>query len=107
MPVVDRRELADVYCPQNINWLASHVIPRPTTVAQPVEMIGRKTTELLLQQIHDPEVLPETVILDSELMIRESTAPSRLSILEDWVSITQFLTGRFCGNQAKTACRLP
>ena len=57
--------------------LASHVIPRLTTVAQPVEQIGEKATELLLRQIHDPEVQPETVKLDTPLVIRESTAPPR------------------------------
>ncbi|HVU09948.1 MAG TPA: LacI family DNA-binding transcriptional regulator [Phototrophicaceae bacterium] len=57
--------------------LASHVIPRLTTVAQPVQALGEKATELLLRQIHDPETSPETVMLDTRLVIRESTAPPR------------------------------
>jgi LacI family transcriptional regulator len=57
--------------------LASHVIPRLTTIAQPVEQIGQKATELLMRQIQSPQTLPETVKLDTHLVIRESTAPPR------------------------------
>ncbi len=57
--------------------LASHVIPRLTTVAQPVQQLGEKATELLLRQIHDPEAQPETITLDTRLVIRESTAAPR------------------------------
>lgn len=59
--------------------LASHVIPRLTTVAQPVEQIGRTATDLLLRQIENPEIPPETRRLDTRLVIRESTAPPRES----------------------------
>jgi LacI family transcriptional regulator len=55
--------------------LASHVIPRLTTVAQPIEKIGQKATELLLRQIQNPDLPPETTTLDTKLVIRESTAP--------------------------------
>ncbi len=57
--------------------LASHVIPRLTTVAQPVEKIAQKATELLLQQIQNPELPSEVITLDTHLVIRESTAPPR------------------------------
>lgn len=57
--------------------LASHVIPRLTTVAQSVEKIGQKATELLLRQIQKPDLPPETTTLDTKLVIRESTAPPR------------------------------
>jgi LacI family transcriptional regulator len=57
--------------------LASHVIPRLTTIAQPVEQIAQNATELLLRQIHDPKMLPETIKLDTRLVSRESTAPPR------------------------------
>ena len=57
--------------------LASHVIPRLTTVAQSVEKIGQKATELLLRQIQNPDLPPETTTLDTKLVIRKSTAPPR------------------------------
>ena len=57
--------------------LASHVIPRLTTVAQSVEKIGQKATELLLRQIQNPDLPPERITLDTKLVIRESTAPPR------------------------------
>jgi len=59
--------------------LASHVIPRLTTVAQSVEKIGHKATELLLRQIQNPDLPPETTTLDTKLVIRESTAAPRES----------------------------
>ena len=55
--------------------LASHVIPRLTTVAQPVERIGRKAAELLLRQIKEPDDSYETVTVATQLVVRESTAP--------------------------------
>lgn len=57
--------------------LASHVIPRLTTVAQPIEKIGQKATDLILKHIHDGEALPETAKLETQLIIRDSTAPPR------------------------------
>ena len=56
--------------------LASHVMPRLTTVAQPVDLIGQKATDLLLQQIQNPELPSEMITLETHLVIRESTAPS-------------------------------
>ncbi|MFN8421006.1 MAG: LacI family DNA-binding transcriptional regulator [Anaerolineae bacterium] len=55
--------------------LASHVIPRLTTVAQPVNKIAQMATDLLLRQIENPDAAPETVRLETQLVIRESTAP--------------------------------
>ena len=57
--------------------LASHVIPRLTTVRQPVEEIGHIATEFLLRQIQSPQTPPETVKLETHLVIRESAAPPR------------------------------
>ena len=57
--------------------LASHVIPRLTTVAQPVERIGQKATDLLLQQIQQPDLPSEVITLGTQLLIRESTASPR------------------------------
>lgn len=57
--------------------LASHVIPRLTTIAQPIEQIAQRATRLLLRQIEDADALPETVKLETALVVRESTAPPR------------------------------
>lgn len=57
--------------------LASHVIPRLTTAAQPIQKIGQKATELVWRHIHDAEAQPETAKLETHLIIRESTAPPR------------------------------
>ena len=54
--------------------LASFVIPPLTTVAQPIYAIGEAAVRILLSQIHDPEARPETIILDTELIVRQSTA---------------------------------
>lgn len=55
--------------------LASHVIPRLTTVAQSVEEIGRTAAEVLLRQIQDSDRPCRTVIVPTRLVVRESTAP--------------------------------
>ncbi len=54
--------------------LASFVIPPLTTVAQPIYAIGEAAVRILLSQIHDPDARPETVMLDTELIVRQSTA---------------------------------
>ncbi len=57
--------------------LASHVIPRLTSVAQPVDQIAQTVIDLVLRQIEEPDAPTETFILPTELVIRESTAPRR------------------------------
>jgi LacI family transcriptional regulator len=54
--------------------LASHVIPRLTTLAQPTDTIGQTAAELLLRQIKEPESPFQTVMVGTQLVIRESTA---------------------------------
>ena len=49
--------------------------PRLTTVRQPLEEIGRVSAQILLRALQDPDVSPETVILGTELIVRDSTAP--------------------------------
>ena len=57
--------------------LASNVIPRLTTVAQPVEKIGQTATDLLLRHLQDADTPPKTLRLDTRLIIRDSTAAPR------------------------------
>ena len=58
--------------------LASHAIPRLTTLAQPPEKIGAAAIDLLLQEINKSSNQFQTVTVGTQLIIRESTAsPSR------------------------------
>lgn len=59
--------------------LASHVIPRLTTIAQPIDQIAATVVDLVLRQIEEPDAPAETVVLPTQLVIRESTAPRRPS----------------------------
>jgi LacI family transcriptional regulator len=59
--------------------LSGHLIPRLTTVAQPIERMGSLAVDVLLQQIHDPDTPIERITLDTELLVRESTAPPRIT----------------------------
>ena len=55
--------------------LASHAIPRLTTLAQPPQQIGQAAVELLLREINEPSDQFQTVTVGTQLIIRESTAP--------------------------------
>jgi len=62
----------------DFEWSANFS-PRLTTVAQPTRAMGRKAMELLLDQINSTGqyVSPGTVMFQSELIVRDSTAPPR------------------------------
>lgn len=55
----------------DMEW-AGHVTPAVTTMAQPIEEIGRKAVELLLARITDPERRPESVRLAPRFIHRHS-----------------------------------
>lgn len=55
--------------------LASHAIPRLTTLSQPPEQIGQAAVDLLLHQINEPSERFQTITVGTQLIIRESTAP--------------------------------
>lgn len=57
--------------------ISEHLIPRLTTVAEPIEEMANLAVDMLLQHIQDPDRPIEHITLDTELMIRESTAPPR------------------------------
>lgn len=50
-------------------------VPPLTTVRQPMFEIGIKATELLLQQVEQGERLQHSIILPTELVVRETVAP--------------------------------
>ncbi len=55
--------------------LASFLIPPLTTVAQPIYSIGETAASILLTQMNDPDLPPQSVTLPTALVIRSSTAP--------------------------------
>lgn len=57
--------------------LASHVIPRLTTMVQPPEQIAQAAINLLLRQIDESTSQFQTVTVGTQLVTRESTAAPR------------------------------
>jgi LacI family transcriptional regulator, galactose operon repressor len=56
--------------------LAEHLVPALTTVRMPLQLLGARAVELLLATAPD-EPVEETVREQTELIVRESTAPPR------------------------------
>lgn len=55
---------------------AGHAPVKLTTVRVPMLELGRKASEILIRHIESPHPLPEEdVVLDAELVVRESTKP--------------------------------
>jgi DNA-binding LacI/PurR family transcriptional regulator len=52
--------------------VASHTRPRLTTVRQPIDDMGRRMIELLVQKMAG-EAQVENAVLDTELILRDST----------------------------------
>jgi DNA-binding LacI/PurR family transcriptional regulator len=55
--------------------LAASSRPPLSSVRQPIEEMGREMTRLLLDRIRHPEAPPRHVILDTSLVLRESSRP--------------------------------
>ena len=58
--------------------LASYTNPRLTTIHQNKQQIGELAVKQLLKRIQSPELPAETILLPTELVIRESTAPAKV-----------------------------
>jgi DNA-binding LacI/PurR family transcriptional regulator len=56
--------------------LSSMVDPTITTIEQPGEQIGYQGCELLIEKINNPQTPVKKIFLDTELIVRESTARS-------------------------------
>jgi LacI family transcriptional regulator len=54
---------------------ASRVVPALTTVRQPLREMGRAAVTQLLARLRDPSEPPRRVVLETELVVRGSTAP--------------------------------
>ncbi|MEM8814744.1 MAG: LacI family DNA-binding transcriptional regulator [Pseudomonadota bacterium] len=53
--------------------LAAHVWPTLTTIRQPIEKMASKATELLLERLQGDTLDNQSVVIDSELVFRNST----------------------------------
>ena len=66
--------------------LAATVVPRLTTIRQPLQEMGRVAVSLLWRVLEGRQIEAAPVLLSTQLIVRESTAPlsrnrSRLSLL--------------------------
>lgn len=52
-------------------------LARLTTVCQQPRMMGRAAAERLLERLEDPDSLPRHTVVDTKLIVRDSTAPPR------------------------------
>lgn len=57
--------------------LAEAVIPNMTTVVQSAYEIGAKSCQLLFDHIKTPDIEPQTVVMPSQLIVRESSLKGR------------------------------
>lgn len=51
--------------------------PRLTTIAMPASAAGETAMDILLEHVVNPDATPTSVRLDTNLVVRESTAPAR------------------------------
>lgn len=56
---------------------AAYTLPRLTTIRQPLAEIGRIATQSLLNRIHGTVMPPDEVLVEPELVVRESTGPAK------------------------------
>jgi DNA-binding LacI/PurR family transcriptional regulator len=56
--------------------LSTIVSPQLTTVEQPLYKMGQTAAELILEKIKNPQATNQTVVLDAEMKIRDSTSLS-------------------------------
>lgn len=56
---------------------AAYTLPRLTTISQPLAEIGRIATQTLLNRINGTSETSEDIIVEPELIVRESTGPVR------------------------------
>jgi LacI family transcriptional regulator/LacI family repressor for deo operon, udp, cdd, tsx, nupC, and nupG len=61
----------------DLSWAVS-LNPPLTTVAQPTFEIGIRAAELFLARIAEPSRPPRTIVLDTQLIVRESCCAKQL-----------------------------
>jgi LacI family transcriptional regulator len=55
--------------------VALHMNPALTTMRQPFREIGARAVEALVSRIKDPHAPPPRILLPTQLIVRDSTAP--------------------------------
>jgi LacI family transcriptional regulator len=55
--------------------MSSVLLPKLTTVRQPLVKMGQRATQMLLELIQKPEEKQSSIVLPTKLIVRESTAP--------------------------------
>ncbi|WP_233269423.1 LacI family DNA-binding transcriptional regulator [Alteribacillus sp. YIM 98480] len=60
--------------------LATTTVPGLTTVSQPIEMIGKKVVDVLIQEIEEGKSLKERILYTPELIVRGTTSVLKESI---------------------------
>ena len=77
-----RRGMPAWRCPRDLSVVgfddipeASFVTPALTTVRQPLREMGRAAVRRLMSMLDDPQQPPTRLVLETELVVRESTAP--------------------------------
>ena len=63
--------------------VASYFNPSLTTIVQPKYEMGVVAATMLMERMHDLDILPRRRVLDTSLLIRESTAPVGTRYLQD------------------------
>ena len=80
---------------------AAFVMPRLTTIHQPLAEIGRVATQALLNRLHDTEIPQDEIIVEPTLVVRESTGPvKKSSAIKPSTTKTSQSDGSF--NKSKT-----
>ncbi|WP_332631363.1 LacI family DNA-binding transcriptional regulator [Halalkalibacter flavus] len=59
--------------------LATMCYPQLTTIAQPINEMGKKVIELLIEEINDPKKIKQRIVLSPELIIRDSASNLKTS----------------------------
>lgn len=59
---------------------AAHARPRLTTVNQDVLKKGRLAARAVISLLRDPETVPDHIVLPTELVVRDSTAPPSVTV---------------------------
>ena len=60
---------------------AAYMIPRLTTVRQPLRKMGEEAAVSLMERIANSQTRPRDILVEPELIVRESTGPVRTQIL--------------------------
>jgi LacI family transcriptional regulator len=59
---------------------AAYMIPRLTTVRQPLRRMGEAAATSLLDRIANANIRPQEILVEPELIVRESTGPASLAV---------------------------